>query len=64
MGGLFGNFGGNCGGMHTYGNDKCCSLIFLLLLINSCGCNSEYTWLILLMLLCNNNCGNDCGCHN
>ena len=53
MGGLFGNFGGCNGGMT--GNMDYCTLIFLLFLINQCGCN-DITWLVMLLLLC--------GCNN
>ena len=64
---LFGGFNGGCNGNNMGGCD-CCSLIFLILLLQNCGCgghNSDNvnfggcdccTLILLLLLLCN------CGC--
>ncbi len=57
-----GNVGDNCGN----GGFDCCSLIFLLLLLQNCGCgfggfkgiNIDCDTLLLLLIL--SNCG--CGC--
>ena len=64
MGGLFGGFGNGCGKNMGCGDMDICSLLLLLYIINSCGCN-DCTILILLLLMCN--CNNDYGhggCHN
>ena len=63
MGGLFGGFGGGCNNGCDRGFDMhidYCTLILLLMLLGQCGCG-DMTWLILILLLCGNNCNhNNC----
>ena len=61
MAGFFGGFGNGCGHCGNEGFD-CCTLLLILWLINSRGCN-DCTLLILLLLLCGG-CNNNAGCHN
>ena len=61
-------FGGsNCGDVRDdfHGGSDCCSLIFLLLLLQNCGCgfmkggiNIDCGTIMLLLLLSNCGCGN------